>query len=95
MISDSMLHYIANLSSCASEDSLIHATTDKIALGCYTGFRKSEWCSNNHDVHATIDNPSWGDQPNALPIISEDFSFTSVSGRHVQNVDTSPAKTSP
>jgi hypothetical protein len=41
MISDNMFHYIANLASRASKDSLVHAVTDCIALGCYTGFQKS------------------------------------------------------
>jgi hypothetical protein len=40
MISDSMFHYIANLASRTSEDSLVRTVTDWIALGCYTGFRK-------------------------------------------------------
>ena len=90
MISDSMFHYIKNLASRASADSLVRAITDWIALGCYTGFRKSEWCSDNHDTFATIDDPNWGDRPNALPIIAEDFSFSSETGRRVHDVDTSP-----
>jgi hypothetical protein len=84
MISDNMFHYIANLSSRASEDSLVHAITDWIALGCYTCFHKSEWCSN------TIDNPNWGDQPNVLPIITEDFSFSSATGHCVHDVNATP-----
>jgi hypothetical protein len=80
MISNSMFHYLA---SHASKDSLVRTITDWIALGCYTGFCKSEWC-------ATIDDHNWGDWPNALPIIPEDFSFTSVSGRCIHNVDTTP-----
>jgi hypothetical protein len=90
MISDSMFHDLAKLASCASEDSLVRMITDWIALGCYTSFRKSEWCSYNHDIYATIDDSNWGDGPNALPIISEDFSFASISGQHVHNVDTTP-----
>jgi hypothetical protein len=54
MISDSMFHYIADLASHASEDSLIHAISDWIVLRSYTGFRKSEWCSDHHDSFATI-----------------------------------------
>ncbi len=34
MISDSMFHYITKLVAPASEDSLVHATVDWIALGC-------------------------------------------------------------
>jgi hypothetical protein len=61
MISDSMFHYIANLASRASEDSLVCAVTDWIALGCYTGFQKSEWCSNSLEPYATINDLNWGD----------------------------------
>jgi hypothetical protein len=88
MISDSMFHYITNLASRASEDSLIRAVTDWIALGWYAGFRKSEWCSDNHDLYATIDDPNWGDQPNALLIIAEDFSFASVTGHRAHDAHT-------
>jgi hypothetical protein len=70
MISDSLFHYITTLASRASEDSLVRAVTDWIVLGCYTSFRKSEWCSDNHNLYATIDDPNWGDRPNALPIIA-------------------------
>jgi hypothetical protein len=80
MISDSIFHSIANLASRASKVSLVHMVTDWIALGCYTGFRKSEWCSDNCDFYATINDPNWGNQPNELPIITEDFSFASVTG---------------
>jgi hypothetical protein len=90
MISDSMFHYIASLTLRASEDLLVHTITDWIALGCYTGFRKSEWCSNNHNCFTTINDPNWGDRPNALPIIAEDFSFTSTTGQRVHDVDTIP-----
>ena len=67
MISDSMFHYIANLASCASEDSLVCAVTDWIALGCYTGFQKSEWCSDNHELYATIDDPTGATDPMRCP----------------------------
>jgi hypothetical protein len=90
MISDSMFHYIANLASRASEDSLVRAITDWIVLGCYTGFRKSEWCSDNHELYATIDDPNWGDRPNALPAIAEDFSFATATGRRIHDVNATP-----
>jgi hypothetical protein len=80
MISNSMFHYISNLASHASKDFLVHAITVWIALGCYTSFHKSEWCSNHHDSFATIDNCNWGNRPTALPIIGEDFSFSSAIG---------------
>jgi hypothetical protein len=34
MISNSMFHYITNLTSCASEDLLVCTIMDWIALGC-------------------------------------------------------------
>jgi hypothetical protein len=90
MISDSMFHYIAKLATHASKNSLVCEITDWIALGCYTSFRKSEWCSDNHNSFATINDPNWGDRPDALPIITEDFSFASVSVRCVHDVHTTP-----
>jgi S-ribosylhomocysteine lyase LuxS involved in autoinducer biosynthesis len=60
MISDSIFHYIANLASRVSGDSLVCRIVDWITLGCYTGFCKSKWCSNNHNSFATINDPKWG-----------------------------------
>ena len=57
-----------------------------MTLGCYTGFCKSELCSNNHDAFAIITNPNWGNHPNALPIIAEDFSFSSSTGCRVHDM---------
>jgi hypothetical protein len=88
MISDSMFHNIANLSSRTSEDLLIRAITDLIALGCYTGFHKSEWCSDHHNSFATIYDPNWGDHPMSLPIVAEDFSFSSAAGHSIHNLTT-------
>jgi hypothetical protein len=90
MISDSMFHYIANPTSHASKDSLVCAIMDWIALGCYTGFRKSEWCSDNHNSYTTIGDPNWGDRPNALPIIAEDFSFASATRHHFHDINATP-----
>jgi hypothetical protein len=90
MISSSLFHYIANLASRASKDLLVCAITDWIVLGWYTSFCKSEWCSGNQDSFATIDDPNWGDQPNALPIITEDFSFSSATGRRVHDITATP-----
>ena len=58
MISDSIFHYIAILSKRASKDSFVHTIVNWITLSCYTGFRKSEWCSNYHVSFATIDDPN-------------------------------------
>jgi hypothetical protein len=90
MISDSMFHYIENLASRASEDSLVRSIADWIALGCYTGFRKSEWCSDHHESFDTIDDPNWGDRQPAVPVIAQDFRFSTATGRRVHNVDSMP-----
>jgi hypothetical protein len=90
MISNSMFHYIANLASRASADSLIHAIADWIALGCYTGFRKSEWCNGHHESFDTITDPNWGDCQSALPIITEDFGFSTATGCRVCDVAATP-----
>ncbi len=65
---------------------LVCAVTDWIILGCYTGFQKSEWCSDNHDLYTTINDPNWGDQPNVLPTILEDFSFPTATGCCIHDV---------
>jgi hypothetical protein len=83
MISDSIFHYISNLSSCASKDLLVHSITNWIALGSYTGFHKAKWCSDHHDIFATINNPNWGDRPTALPMV---FSFFSTTSHHIDDV---------
>jgi hypothetical protein len=88
MISDSMFHYIADLASRTSEDSLIHAISDWIVLGSYTGFHKSEWCSNHHDSFATINDPNWGYRPMTLQVIVEDFTFSSSTGCPVYELST-------
>jgi hypothetical protein len=85
MISDSKFHYIAALSQRASDDSFVQAIVDWITLGCYMGFRKSEWCSDHHDSFATIDNPNWGNRQTALPVIASNFIFSAKSGRQVHN----------
>jgi hypothetical protein len=80
MIYDSMFHYIATLHKRTSDDSFVHAVVDWITLGCYTGFRKLEWCFDHHVFFATIDNPHWGKRPTALPVIASNFAFTTESG---------------
>jgi hypothetical protein len=80
VIFDSMFHYIAKLAAHASEDSLVCTVVDWIALSCYTGFQKLEWCSKHHDSFTTIDDPNWGNHPTVLPIIVSDFHFATDSG---------------
>ena len=90
MISDSMSHYIAALSKHASDDSFVHAVVDWITLSCYTEFRKPEWCSDNHNSFATIDDPHWGHRLTALPVIASDFTFNTESGFWVHDPAPSP-----
>jgi hypothetical protein len=61
-------------------NSFIHATIDWIILGYYTGFQESEWCSGYPCTFVTIDNPNWDNQPKALPLIADDFSYALVTG---------------
>ena len=84
-ISNSMLHYIAKLTSRSSRDSLICAMADWIALSCYTGFWKLEWCSNHHDSFDTINDPNWGDRQMMLPVITCNFSCATKSRRWIQD----------
>ena len=79
MISNSLFHYIAKLTARTSKDSIICAIVNWIALGCYTGFQKLEWCSNHHDSFTTIGDPNWGHCLTALPIIAHNFSFATES----------------
>ena len=86
MISDSMFHHIACLYIGASADSFVHDVIDWIILGCYTGFCKSEWCSDHHKTFNTIDDPNWGNCPMALPIIADDFGFSTEKGQHIHDL---------
>jgi hypothetical protein len=50
----------------------------------------SEWCSDNHDRFAATSDPNWGDRPNALPFIADDFSFAFATGRRIRNINAMP-----
>ena len=54
----------------STEDSFVHAVVNWITPGCYTGFGKSEWCSDHHVSFATINDPNWGHHLTALPVIA-------------------------
>ena len=90
MISNSMFHYITNIASCASKDLRVHSIVDWIALCCYTGFHKSEWCSDNNDSFTTINDPNWGNCPNMLSIVARDFSFSSATGCRIHDIAATP-----
>ena len=79
---------ILGLHQCASPDSCIHAVINWIILCCYTGFWKSEWCSNHPSTFTMINHPNWVHRPKALPIIADNFSFIMEAGKCAPNVYT-------
>ena len=93
MISDGMFHFVARLAKHLSQDSFIHAITDWIILGAYTGFQKSEWCNNYPVDFERITNPQWGTCATSLAIIADKFRFTTATGscfdniRHIADTD--------
>ena len=86
MISDGMFHFIAQLVKRSSQDSFVHAVTDCIILGAYTGFRKFESCNNHPENFKRIIDPQWGSRAAALAVIAEDFSFATVTGLHHHDI---------
>ena len=67
----------------SSPDELLPALIEWLLLARWVGPRKSEWCSDSPTTYKTIDDEYWGDRPNALPFIFEDFTFTDSAGREV------------
>jgi hypothetical protein len=57
--------------------------TDWSLLGRYTGFRKSEWCQDSPHTYARITDPLWGDRPDSIALIAEDFVLKDAHGIHV------------
>ena len=93
MISDSMFHYLSRLYKCTSIDSFVHVIIDWIVLGCYTGFRKSEWCSDHQDSFDTINDPNWGDHTMALPVIAKDFGSSTKTSHRIRDLTSTPDDT--
>ena len=52
-------------------------------LGRWVGPQKSKWCGKSATSWRTIDDPEWGNRPNALPFIFDDFWFLSASGQEI------------
>ena len=87
MISDSMFHYMVKLYGQAHPDSLVASLCEWCFLGRYTGFRKSEWCSDHPHEYAKILDPEWGNKPNAIPLIAEDLTFLGPEGQYLGDID--------
>jgi hypothetical protein len=66
---------------------LVAALSKWCFLGRYTGFRKSEWCSDHVHKYAKITDHEWGDKPNTTPLIAEDFTFLGSGGEHLGDID--------
>ena len=86
MISNGMFHFMARLARRSSQDSFVHAITDWIILGAYTGFRKSEWCNDHPEMFEKITDPQWGSRTAALAVIAEDFSFATATGSRFYDI---------
>ena len=65
----------------SSPDELRPALIEWLLLARWVGPRKSEWCSDSPTQYKTIDDEFWGDRPNALPFIFDDFVFLDSGGR--------------
>jgi hypothetical protein len=92
MLSNSMFHSLAHLYK-RSTASFVHAVINSIVLGCYTGFRNSEWGPNHQDSFNTISDPNWGDCPMALPVITEDFGFSTETSQRIRDLVTTSGST--
>ena len=79
MIHNPMMLKIIRRSQTAAPDSHTAAICDWVFLGCYNGFRKSEWCNNHHTNYSWIEDPLWFG-PDVLSFIAEDFSFFTSAG---------------
>ena len=86
MIHDSMYEHLLTQYTSASAshpDAEQTALMEWLFLGRWVGPRKSEWCGDTATSYRTIDDPEWGDRPNALPFIFDDFRFLSSSGQEI------------
>jgi hypothetical protein len=87
MISESMLCHMIKLYERAHPNSLVAVLSEWGFLGCYTGFRKSEWCSDHAHEYAKITDHVWCDKPNAILLIAEDFTLLGSGREHLGDID--------
>ena len=83
VIHDAMFHHLLRTSSSHHRDSFHAAATDWSLLGRYTGFRKSEWCQDSPHTYARITDPLWGERPDSIALIAEDFVLKDAHGIRV------------
>ena len=83
VIHDAMFHHLLRTSPSHHRDSLHAVATDWSLLGRYTGFRKSEWCQDSPHSYARITDPLWGDRPDSVALIAEDFILKDAHGVRV------------
>lgn len=66
-----------------SPDSLVVALCEWIFLGHYVGFRSGEWCHESPTKYAHIDDPEWGNRPDAVALIPQDITFFDKAGSRI------------
>jgi hypothetical protein len=81
MIHDAMFMYM--LWRKHSPDCKLVALCEWFILGRYTGFRSAEWCHKHRTKWERIQDELWGDRPDCLGLIFEDFTFHTENGTTV------------
>lgn len=87
MIHDAMFKHMVALykkHSVNGSDSLVVALCEWMFLGRYVGFCSGEWCHTSPTKYARIDDPEWGDRPDAVALIQQDITFLDANGMLLQ-----------
>ena len=79
-IHDAMFTHMLQSRDTHHVDSFHSVATDWSLLGRYTGFRKSEWCHDSPHHFARITDPLWGNRPDSIAVIAEDFTLKDSNG---------------
>jgi hypothetical protein len=79
-IHDTMFLHMLQSRDSHHIDSFHSVATDWSLLGRYTGFRKSEWCQDSPRSFSRITDPLWGDKPDSIAVIAEDFTLKDAAG---------------
>ncbi|KAL3790760.1 hypothetical protein HJC23_010039 [Cyclotella cryptica] len=82
-IHDGMFLHILQTRASHHVDSFHSVATDWSLLGRYTGFRKSEWCQDSPRCFHCITDPLWGNRPDSIAVIAEDFTLKDNNGLRV------------
>jgi hypothetical protein len=86
MIHDSMfehMHVLYKKYHQRDLDCLVVCLCEWLFLGRYTGCRHEEWCNEKCNEYKRIDDPEWGDRPDAHSLILDDFVFYTERGAPV------------